>query len=33
MNKFGRMNLNGTVVTGIRFHRIAKVIEKAGTQK
>jgi hypothetical protein len=33
MNKFGTMNLNGTIVTDIRFQRIAKVIETAGTQK
>jgi len=32
MNKFGTMNLNGTIVTDIRFHRIAKVIETAGTE-
>jgi len=33
MNKFGMMNLNGTTVTGIRFHRTAKLIETAGTKK
>lgn len=33
MNKFGMMNLNGSIVIGIRIHRIAKVIEKACTQK
>jgi len=29
MNKFGMMNLNGSIVTGIRIHRIAKVIKKS----